>query len=91
MQSSCLMWTLYKTDEKLTDRDNWFPQGMLDVAILAANTSQLKITLEVTCFPFLHQIKHSTKRFLNKSKQKMPKIDTLDALADEMTSILNTL
>ena len=47
MQSSCLMWTLYKTDEKLTDRDNWFPQGMLDVAILAANTSQLKITLEV--------------------------------------------
>ena len=24
---------------------------MLDVAILAANTSQLKITLEVTCFP----------------------------------------
>ena len=51
MQSSCLMWTLYKTDEKLTGRNNWFPQGMLDVAILAANTSQLKITLEVTCFP----------------------------------------
>ena len=49
MQSSCLMWTLYKTDE--TGRNNWFPQGMLDVAILAANTSQLKITLEVTCFP----------------------------------------
>ena len=45
MQSSCLMWTLYKTDE--TGRNNWFPQGMLDVAILAANTSQLKITLEV--------------------------------------------
>ena len=51
MQSSCLMWTLYKTDEKLTGRNYWFPQGMLDVAILAANTSQLKITLEVTCFP----------------------------------------
>ena len=49
MQSSCLMWTLYKTDE--TGRNTWFPQGMLDVAILAANTSQLKITLEVTCFP----------------------------------------
>ena len=51
MQSSCLIWTLYKTDEKLTGRNNWFPQGMLDVAILAANTSQLKITLEVTFFP----------------------------------------
>ena len=68
MQSSCLMWTLYKTDE--TGRNTWFPQGMLDVAILAANTSQLKITLEVTCFPFAHQIKHSVKRFLNTLKQK---------------------
>ena len=70
MQSSCLMWSLYKTDEKLTGRNYWFPQGMLDVAILAANTSQLKITLEVTCFPLHTKSNILRKRFLNKKKQK---------------------
>ena len=70
MQSSCLMWSLYKKDEKLTGRNYWFPQGMLDVAILAANTSQLKITLEVTCFPLHTKSNILRKRFLNKKSKK---------------------